>query len=883
MLPSGTIGRDRNLQRIRFRTIPVILVLLFLGGLVLSAYSATFPLYFIRRCGWDLLVFLWIVAAAFGLGRAVLHRIARIGARSSGNEEEVLRNAASGSFFPAMEEACLSLAVGLGVLAYIVLAVNLLHLLRLSVIVPAMLVLGLFGAWQAWRWRGDELLPRLSHRSRRGVRQRWRMPVVFRWGIYVCFAVPLGISFFMALGPVCQSDALRYHMAVPALYVYYSGDVVIPDSAFSNFPFTIEMLYTLGLRLGSESAAKLVHWFCFALLCGSIYCLARHVRSRNFGALAVALLATTPFIPIFASWAFVEMGLALYTFLTFYCLVRVVQSLRGREASGGEESPAEPATRDRFVLSTTGWIVLSGLFCGLSMGIKYTSGASFLLAIGVFLWKILQDLGLEKRRKRIEDWNRRWPKQQRIAMVEAPLPRPIRGLLIFCIVAGLTASPWYLKNLIRFGNPLYPFLSSVFPTPGWDEYNARFYRIQSGQKGELNLFRELDLSKKVWDLATLPYSLTMGRRILTPETPARGDVPYLWTCRWKRLFPFEWEDGIRGGLLPFLASGDRDRLAPYRIGFGGWEVGPLWLLLVPLFLFVRKKPFETRFLAVIGAIHFLIWALTYRDNRFLLPVFAFLCLPAGYFLLACTQESSRWYMLLRAFFLLILLRNVGWTVRSASNYYNPIPYIAGTKIDLLESAEGGWSQLETGDAARLDYLSYARDTAGYIRPMMALNKIRKDGEKVLLVGGNRAYYCKPPYVACDWFNTPPLLRMIHETGDADLLAKRLRDDGVRYVFIDQGELDLYWWDYYVGYFYPADVRTKWLNRYQRKPSDLPPVTSLSAWKVYHEFLYSGRYLKEVPPEEGGPLSVPFSDEEMNTRPPLAPGRARISVYRLTWN
>jgi hypothetical protein len=867
----------------RFRTIPAILVLLLFGGFVLSAYSASFPLYFVRRCGWDLVVFLWIVAAAFGVGRVILLRIARSGTQSISRQEKGSRNTSSLSCFPAFEEACLSASIGLGVLAYTVLAINLLHVLRLSVVVPVMLILGVFGLREIWRWRTDELLPRLSQRSPRGDRPRWKIPPVFRWVVYTCIGIPLAISLFMACGPVCQSDALRYHMAAPALYVYNGGDVLIPNSAFSNFPFTVEMLYTLGLCLGSESAAQLIHWFCFALLCGLVYCLARHVRSRDFGIIAVAPLATTPFIPIFASWAFIEMGLALYLFLTFYCLVRLLSSLRGSENSEEEEEPPETSKHDRLVLSPTGWIILGGIFCGLSMGIKYTSGASFLIAIGVLLWKILRDLGLEKRQKRIEDWNRRWPKQKQIHTVENPLPRPIKNLVLFCVVAGLVASPWYIKNLIRFRNPLYPFLSSILPTPGWDEYNARFYRLQSGQKGELNEFRELELSKKIWDLATLPYSLTMGRKPLALELPARGDIPYFLTCRWKRLLPFNSEDGIRGGLFPFLASGDRTRLAPYRVGFGGWEVGPLWLLLVPLFLLVRKSPFETRFLAVIGAIHFLIWAVTYRDNRFLVPVFAFLALPAGYFLLACTEKRPGWHVFLRAFFLLILLRNVGWTVRSASNYYNPIPYIAGTKIDLLGSPEGARAQLLTGDPARLEYLSHALNTAGFIRPMMALNAIRKDGEKVLLVGQDRPYHCKPPYIGCDWFNTPPLLRMIHEIGDTDLLAEKLYAEGVRYVFINQGELDLYWWDYYLGYFYPEPVRAKWLNRYEKKPTDLPPLTSLSSWKVYHEFLYSGKYLTEIPPEEGGPLSEPFTSEEMNTRPLLTPGQVKVGVYRLIRN
>jgi hypothetical protein len=693
-------------------------------------------------------------------------------------------------------------------------------------------------------------LPVLAHRGRRGKRQRWRLPPLFRTVLVVCLFVPLAVSFLLALEPVHQSDAIRYHMAVPALYIWNGGYLELPHSAFSNFPFTVEMLYTGGLLFGAESAAKLIHWSFFVLLIGGVYLLGTHVRRRNLGLLSAAVLANVPFIPIFASWAFIEVALALYQFLVFYCLIRFLRCLRDEEPWGEEVWPPAPSKQHRFLLRPSGWMVLCGIFSGFGLGTKYTS----LIPFGLAVLTVAGYAAFNRVRSRPD---KEATKEQRSKEIWRTLPSPLRHAALLIVPAVLIACPWYLKNTLELGNPVYPFAGSVFPTPHWTQYNEAFYKYHAGLKGELNRFHDKDAVGKVWDVLTLPYTLTVGRRI-------EDDVVYLSTCRLSRLCPWIREDGVPGGIYPFLVSGEggKERREADSIYFGGWEVGLLWILLLPLLLTVRKIPFEVKALLGYGLFLFLFWSLTYRDNRFLIPVFAVLAVPAGFALLAYTQKAWSTFAKFRLFFALILLMNLMWFLRTVFTDNNPFPII-------------------TGRQSIVSFLEDQRDTGGFIRAVVEANKVRDHGEKILLVGEYRAYHCKPPYAASDWFNTPVLIDWIRESGSLQALVERLREEKIKYVLINQGEIDKYF-PYYFPHFMPVDTAAEYMRRYRLAQTReernqiidrvLGFIFKSSVWRIYRDFTMSEELLEPVYEE-------PFDNPEL--RPPM-PARSRIGVYRVVY-
>jgi hypothetical protein len=70
-------------------------------------------------------------------------------------------------------------------------------------------------------------------------------------------------------------DALSYHLTVPKAYLREARVFYVPYDHHSNFPFLLQMLYTLMLGVKSVGGAKLCHWLCGVLLTLSVYTFAR--------------------------------------------------------------------------------------------------------------------------------------------------------------------------------------------------------------------------------------------------------------------------------------------------------------------------------------------------------------------------------------------------------------------------------------------------------------------------------------------------------------------------------------------------------------------------------------------------------------------------------
>jgi len=102
--------------------------------------------------------------------------------------------------------------------------------------------------------------------------------------------------------------------------------------------------------------------------------------------------------------------------------------------------------------------------------LKYTSVVAPITLGGLLLWH-------------------HWRKQ-------TPLTAALKSALTFALPALLVAAPWYIKNWLFTGNPVYPF---VFEGLFWDEFRAAAY---SGAGSGIGF----DLIK----LISLPVELTLG-------------------------------------------------------------------------------------------------------------------------------------------------------------------------------------------------------------------------------------------------------------------------------------------------------------------------------------------------------------------------------------
>jgi hypothetical protein len=265
-------------------------------------------------------------------------------------------------------------------------------------------------------------------------------------------AITLGLAFLVALTPPVDWDGLFYHLTGPRLYIEQHRIVPGIDIPHLNFPSLMEMLYLYGMLLKGDVTAKLVHFWYALLLTGLVYRLARRHLSPKAAWPSVAIFASMPMIPVLASWAYNDIALAFYQLAAVYTLCNWFDDRRRQ------------------------WLLLSAVLCGLAMGLKYTSFVCPLTLVVLIIWR----QGVRERARPSD---------------------VLRALLAFGVVALLVASPWYVKNFLFTGNPVYPFAYSVFGGRFWDEFRATWYARAGTGIG-------LDPVK----LVALPWTLTLGIR-----------------------------------------------------------------------------------------------------------------------------------------------------------------------------------------------------------------------------------------------------------------------------------------------------------------------------------------------------------------------------------
>jgi len=219
-----------------------------------------------------------------------------------------------------------------------------------------------------------------------------------------------------SLPPIAR-DELVYNLALPRLYAQAGSVIDVPFSRYSNYPQLLNLLYVPLVQRGWASGAKLLHAL-FGL--GAAALLLLELRRRVSATVAAAtflVLWTTPVVLVLSASAYVDLGLLFFAVAAWVSL--------GRYAEEGG----------------TGRLVVGALAAGLAAAVKY-NGALVVAAGAVFVLRPGQRAGDQ-----------------------------IRSLALYVMLALVPVAPWLVKNAIETGNPLYPFLYSLFggrevlPTP----------------------------------------------------------------------------------------------------------------------------------------------------------------------------------------------------------------------------------------------------------------------------------------------------------------------------------------------------------------------------------------------------------------------------------
>jgi hypothetical protein len=356
----------------------------------------------------------------------------------------------------------------------------------------------------------------------------WRRVSPSEWALILFIAIPVVMALIASLAPPVAKDTLLYHFALPKAYIAQHSNSIVDGNIASFLPLGAEMHYVWAMLLGGwfsqraaeASAGGTSFWF-LAFLLYAVYGWARELNvERAWALVAVLIIATIPTAYHVAASSYVDVSLALFVTLSVYALSRW---WKAQERS---------------------WLVLIAIFLGGALSIKLTSlfvFAAFALVVLLRSRKAKESSGAGK-----------------------VLLAGIGALLL----AGVFASPWYLRTWKATGSPVFPFYMSMWKgeAPGWDVERSNLFQAMNSQYG--------GEKKSPEDYILSPWNISVKAQ---PEEPA-------------------YFDGV---------------------------IGVSFLLGLPLLIFVLWKfdvPIDVKIAAGITVIMFLFWLFSSQQLRYLLPV-----------------------------------------------------------------------------------------------------------------------------------------------------------------------------------------------------------------------------------------------------------------------
>jgi hypothetical protein len=553
------------------------------------------------------------------------------------------------------EQLVFSVGLGFAMIAYLVFALGLVHLLYSGVMYGLLVLLTCISYKEI-----QTTVATFLHYLKRSYRPAM-IDVVL--GAIIMFL--LLYHFLGTLVPPVFFDALVYHLGMPKLYILNHAIVYCPYNFYSNFPFTLEMLYTFGLLLQGGILVKCLNYMIHLLMLAGLYSFARTYLTHRTALISVAIFYTIPWIGITSFLLYIDIGLSCYFWLAMYAFINWV------------------------IRKETGWLVLSGIFTGVMLGIKYLAvyGACILgISLVIFLiWK-------------------HYFEKESCAQETGMLPslwHRYRPIFHFAIPAFLVGSPWYIKNLIWTGNPVYPFL---FGGGEWDlarvqSYMDEYYYHTGSVHGSL------------WSFFKLPWDLV-----------------------------FQYETLI----------------------------GPVFLVFLPVLLFVKRVPPIIKYLLGASLLFVICWVSGSQQTRFLLPVFPFLSVAAGYAISEglASHGNTGWlkkigYLILFSFILSNVFKEL-----NVESLFEPFAVIMG-----IES--------------KSEYLS--RQLPSLYPITQYANEILPPEAKILYIGETRGYYSDRVFIANSAHDKTPIVELAHQSRDVNDLLEKLKMLAVTHIILNKRE------------------------------------------------------------------------------------------------
>lgn len=215
------------------------------------------------------------------------------------------------------------------------------------------------------------------------------------------------VNFIGVLGPELGFDALWYHLTLPKIYLMNHSIDYIPGGLlyYSAMPKFTEMLYTVGLALGSEIFAKLIHFSFGILSVIALYRISRKFLTKNFSLLVLVLFYSNLVVGWMSITAYIDLARTFFEIMALWGFLKWQENKQSK------------------------WLIVSAVLLGLAISTKLLTLSSILIFTALLI----------KHESRIKD------------------------ILTYLFFALFIPLPWFIFSLIYTGNPVYPFFTNIYP------------------------------------------------------------------------------------------------------------------------------------------------------------------------------------------------------------------------------------------------------------------------------------------------------------------------------------------------------------------------------------------------------------------------------------
>jgi hypothetical protein len=405
-------------------------------------------------------------------------------------------------------------------------------------------------------------------------------------------------TLFIPNNPSTGFDPINSHLCAPKYYLRDHAVAFFPWINFNNFPQLQEMLLTVEMMVYRDPGSSLMYFYT-VITAVVTYLIGARYFGRTVGLIGAIFFANIGNAYDSAIRAFVEPLMGFYIVLMVHAFLSWYENRDGR------------------------WAVLIGITGGLACGVKYTSAVSvlvilILMAAAMFFPMPRADLALPGRENREPDND--WDDADRKKRGKRPVRRkenskkpnaaarsseitplspnesstgeviaePVRfslgkTLWIVFLWTVLIASPWYIRSIVLFGNPFFPFFDGLFGRLGLGTLDYMRDKLAVDHTKMLMYFH---FQPTIGNLMKLPWHFTF-----------HDNAPWLWR-------------GSTGLAGPFMMA-----LTPAVIFVRRWRrVGIVliaYLLIYYSYWFLLEKMEDQRYMMSAYPLHCLVaaWAL----------------------------------------------------------------------------------------------------------------------------------------------------------------------------------------------------------------------------------------------------------------------------------